>query len=312
MLGDLHESFDVFKFRLGLFGLADIEPLHAHALHRHFPVALHANDLSGLFALHVFDEEVGDAGAAILVIRELRPFVENVGIDRDNRIERRFRFDAAHDHVVDETAAAAVGLDVVDAVDFIGGAVFHENIANAAGYLAPHAENRMRMDDFAVADDDVLRRTVQTPGVAVAARLDDDAVVALIETAVLDEHVARHFDVDAVVVVAVGVDIKPAHDDVLAVVEMDRPERRIAHLEILEPDVFAAVDLQKVGPRVGVWLLVDAALFNRIILRAPVVKLAAGGADAVVLRHPLLPERVLEFSLVAAQHALAGDGDIGA
>ena len=168
------------------------------------------------------------------------------------------------------------------------------------------------MDDLAVADDDVLRRTIQAPGVAVAAGLDDDAVVALVEAAVLNEHVARHFDVDAVVVVAVGVDVKPAHDDVLAVVEMDRPERRIAHFEILEPDIFAAVDLQKMRARVGVGLLIDAALLDRIILRAPVVELTAGGADAVVLRHPLLPERVLEFALVAAQHALAGDGDVGA
>ena len=312
MLGDLNESLDILKFRLGFFSAADIEPLHTNALDRHLLVALHSHDLLGLFAFDVLDEKIGDASAARLIIRELRPLVKNVGIDRKNRIKRRLRLDAAHDHVVDESAAAAVGLDVVDAVDFTGGAVLHENVAHAAGDFAPHAEHRMGVDDFTFADYDVFRRAVEPPCVAVASGLDDDAVVALVEAAVLDEHVARHFDIDAVVVVAVRVNVEPADGYVLAVVEVDRPERRIAHFKILEPDVFAAVDLQKMRARVGVGLLVDAALLDRIILRAPVVKLTAGGADAVVLRHPLLPERVLELAGVAAQHALAGYGDVGA
>ena len=80
----------------------------------------------------------------------------------------------------------------------------------------------------------VFARGVQTPCVAVAARLDDHSVVALIERAILDEEIARHLQVDAVIVVSMGPYVQVAGDAVVAQVDVNRPERTFANAESVE------------------------------------------------------------------------------
>ena len=60
-----------------------------------------------------------------------------------------------------------------------------------------------------------LKRSVDTPAVAVAARFDRDAVVAGVEETIFDQDVAGGFGVAAIVVGAVGGDLHAAHGDVL-------------------------------------------------------------------------------------------------
>ena len=56
--------------------------------------------------------------------------------------------------------------------------------------------------------------TVEASAVGVAAGLDRDAIVARVEGAIFDEHVAARLGVAAVVVGAVALDVDSAHGDV--------------------------------------------------------------------------------------------------
>ena len=91
-------------------------------------------------------------------------------------------------------------------------------------------------------------RCRETPCILVAARLYHYRVVALVETAVLDEDVFRHLDVNAVVVAPVSIDIKPPRNDSVAKIEVNCPKRRLAYLESLKPHIPAAVELDEMRP----------------------------------------------------------------
>ena len=128
-----------------------------------------------------------------------------------------------------------VGLDEEDAQHgIVHRTMVHVDVADAARNLAADAQQCVTLDDVAVADDDVFARGVQTPCVAVAARLDDHSVVALIERAILDEEIARHLQVDAVIVVSMGPYVQVAGDAVVAQVDVNRPERTFANAESVE------------------------------------------------------------------------------
>ncbi len=77
----------------------------------------------------------------------------------------------------------------------------------------------------AIADDDVLRRNMQTPSVGVSAALDGNAVISRVENAVLDEHIAARLRIASVVVGTVTVDGNAAHDDVGGEHWMNLPHR---------------------------------------------------------------------------------------
>ena len=109
------------------------------------------------------------------------------------------------------------------------------------------------------------------PAVAVPSGLDDKRVVSLIEGASFDQHIARHLDVDAVVVAVPRHDIDITDDRALAKEEMDRPERRVANADILETDVAAAVELDEMRPRAGILLVRNAAALDRDALRSPLL-----------------------------------------
>ena len=312
MFRDLDKTFDVLEDVAGALDLADVKPVDAHTLDRHLGIAENADGRTRALAGDVVDEQIADTGLLQLVIRKLRPFVKDVRLHRHHRVGCALRLDVAHHHILHESAAAAVGLDIIDAMNFARGAFLHQNVPDSAGNFTPHAEHGVRVDDLAIADHDVFRRAVEPPGIAVAPGLDDHAVVALVEAAVFDKHVARHLDIDAVVVVAVREHVEPAYGHILAVVEMNRPEGRIADLEVFKPHVLATVDLQQVRTRVGVGLLPYLALGYGNVFGAPGVKLKPRVADAVRLRNPFLPERILELARISAQRTLAGDGDVGA
>ena len=137
----------------------------------------------------------------------------------------------------------------------------------------------------AVADDDVLDRHVHAPAVVVAAGLERDAVVAGVEGAALDQHVAARLRIAAVVVRAVAADRHVAHRDVLAEDRMDLPHRRVDDRDALDEDVAAAVRLDEVRPQ-PVALAEDAlARPARRELRGPSVVSRAARLSSCRRRH---------------------------
>src|SRR4029079_1102978 len=133
-------------------------------------------------------------------------FVVEVG--GDDRFGHLADGDVAHGDALDQPAAGRVGLEPQHAIEAraVHAALLREDVPRAAGDLAADDDAAVPVAHVAVADDDVLDRRVQPPSVVVAAGLERDAVVAGVERALLDQHVAARFGVAAVVVGAVAVD----------------------------------------------------------------------------------------------------------
>ena len=96
------------------------------------------------------------------------------------------------------------------------------------------------------------RRHVDAPPVGVAPGLDRDAVVAGVEVAAFDQHVAARLRITAVVVRTVRLDPYAAHGDVRAQHRIDLPHRRVPDRHALDQDVAAAVRLDERRPEVGI------------------------------------------------------------
>ena len=126
-----------------------------------------------------------------------------------------------------------------------------------------------------VAHHHILRRGVEAPRVAVASRLDDHGIVTLVKGAVLDQHIACHLDVYAVVVVSFGMDVKVAGYRAVAHIEVDGPERTLANPETVEQDVAAAVEVYEVRTHV-VLTLRQLPLLDRDIGRCHGIELFQG------------------------------------
>ena len=101
----------------------------------------------------------------------------------------------------------------------------------------------MRIYNLALANHNILGRTVKPPSISVAPRLDYHTIIALIKYAILYKHIARHFNINAIVVVAVGINIKPSHGYIFTVVEVNCPKRRVADFKVFKPDIGTTVDL---------------------------------------------------------------------
>src|SRR5262249_4955806 len=146
-------------------------------------------------------------------------------------------------HAFDRAAAHRVGLQPQHAIEprAVHPAALGEHVARAAGDLASDDDPAVAVAHLAVADDHVLHRRVHAPPIVVAAGLEGDAVVARVERAALDEHVAARLRVAAVVVRTVAPDADAADDDVRAQHRMDLPHRRVDDRHALDHDVAAAV-----------------------------------------------------------------------
>ena len=102
----------------------------------------------------------------------------------------------------------------------------------------------------AVGDDDIfdrLHRPVAAPG-----GFEHDAIVAGLDVAVGDDYVARRIDVDAVAIdrpqIVEQRDAADAH--VVAVLRVDRPGRRVAHGDVVNPDAAGVPDFnERAGAR---------------------------------------------------------------
>ena len=140
--------------------------------------------------------------------------------------------------------------------------------------------------------------------------LDRDAVVAGVERAVLDQHVAARLGIAAVVVRAVAADRYAADGDVLAEHRVDLPHRRVDDRHALDEHVAAAIGLDEIRPQVVA--RAEDALGDRhalgLHLDQPVARRAGRGPDCPGSRR----RQSHQCSVVrlAVERAVAGDRDV--
>src|SRR5699024_10627521 len=137
------------------------------------------------------------------------------------------------DHqVLDQSASAPTGLQPDPAIGALEHAVADHDVAHAAAHLAADHHAAVAAHHRASGDGDVLGRGPLRS--ALGACLDRDAVVAYVDVAVADAHVAAGLRVDAVGVRGLGgvVDAEPADGDVLAQRRVHGPGRGIPQRHI--------------------------------------------------------------------------------
>ena len=160
----------------------------------------------------------------------------------------------------------------------------------------------MSVFHHAVPDHNVLSGLVQSPSVLITTCLDDHGVIPLVEVAVLDQQIAGHIDVDAVVVVSMRIDIKAAHHTLVTHIEVDGPERALAYLEVLEYDVLAAIQLYQMGPHVAFRQIGQSSFFDGRQLRAPAIEFTCCILMSLRSLEPHLPQVHLRCQCTCARN----------
>src|SRR5205814_8932455 len=115
------------------------------------------------------------------------------------------------------------------------GAAADFHIANAAGHFRADRQAGETAAQFAVGDLEVLGGLADAHAFGPAAGLERDRVVAGVDVAVIDLHVARGIDVDAVAVGGFAADREVLRDAVLAIRQANRPNAPLADGKIPVP-----------------------------------------------------------------------------
>ena len=251
------------------------------------------------------DGDIADPGDAGLEGgNDVAPLVQDVGVDLEHP-QHLGRGHVLHGHVLDEATPAVVRLDVEQPIDLVAGmAVVHVHPADAAGHRAADSQQAVALDHLATAHDDILRGHVQRPAVLVAAGLDHHGVVALVESAVLHDGMLGHLQVDAVVVVAMGIDIQVMGPDILAHEGVDGPERALPDLETIQLDVRAAVEVDQMRAHLHA-LALHMAVRHGDLRGTHRIELPRSLDMGIRTGEPRPPEIHLR-----SQHAGAGNGDV--
>src|SRR5262249_44029010 len=161
----------------------------------------------------------------------------------DDRIGDLSDRDIAHEYPFHDTASNRIGFDAQGPVQAraVHAAAFRENVAGASGYFAADGHAAVAVFHRAVPDDHVFHSNADTTAVVVAPRLQRDAIVAGIEGAPFDEHVAARFRIASIIVRPVSHDGHVTHGDIGRQDGVDLPHRRIPDGDALDQDVLAAV-----------------------------------------------------------------------
>ena len=110
------------------------------------------------------------------------------------------RKDISYIYFFDHASAAADRFEAEADIGADKGAVGYKDIAGPAGHFAADDKSTVRTIDDIIADDHVLRRPPPFTPVLIASGFDADAVVSRVEGAVLEEHAATGFHVDAIAI----------------------------------------------------------------------------------------------------------------
>ena len=240
-----------------------------------------------------------------------------VEVDFQHRLATLSHLDVAGIDILDDTAAAGVGLDAHHAVETgaVHLVVLGKHVAASARDFTADDHTSVSVLHLAVAYDDVLAGFVPESSVHVASALDGDAVVAGVEVAVLNEHTVTRFGVTSVAVGAVVVDVYASHGHVLAEQGVDDPEGRTQQGHALDEHTVTLVGVDELRAQsVG---LGEASVVH---VHAVFGHLQQSCTAAVSLAgHALFPSVVGSAApgppglavAAAVDGTLAGDGDVG-
>src|ERR1017187_1022425 len=163
----------------------------------------------------------------------------------------RLNLAVADENIPDVAAAGGVGLETKSVVQVgtVEGAILRENILNASRRFAAATHAAVAGLEMTVLDDEIAAGDVDTMAVPVAAGFDGNAIVAVAEVAILDEHVGAGIRIATVGVRAGGFHRDAAHGDVRAIQRRDDPHGRAENLHAFNQNVPAARGLDEIRPQ---------------------------------------------------------------
>lgn len=131
--------------------------------------------------------------------RSIGPIAPHVGLEGKNSIESS-SFATLDNDAIDLRTLTLVGLDRNEVIELTRClAVVHVNKVGAMGDLLTNAEECPTAFGLASTNQDETSRTGTVPHLLDTTGFDGDSVTTLIEDTILDNEMARHFEIDAVV-----------------------------------------------------------------------------------------------------------------
>ena len=108
----------------------------------------------------------------------------------------------------------------------------------------------MAIGEVRILDEDVFRRTIDTQAIGVLAGLDGYAIVVDVDIHVVDAHMLRGVDIDAVRAgdVVLGGNPQVLGHDVFAVQKEQAPDRLVVEVETSHMHLFGILDADEPRP----------------------------------------------------------------
>ena len=101
----------------------------------------------------------------------------------------------------------------------------------------------MQALEVTVTDNDILGCSPVIPSVVIASALNGYVIVTIVKVDILNEDISRAFGIYAVIVDKFGIVAYASADDILAVKEMETPERRVGDKDVLNGNTFTPIEL---------------------------------------------------------------------
>mmetsp|Transcript_7181 Transcript_7181/g.22661 ORF Transcript_7181/g.22661 Transcript_7181/m.22661 type:complete len:279 (-) Transcript_7181:312-1148(-) len=191
---------------------------------------------------NVFERDVAHVGRRrglpALGARGIRTAVVEVHQDAVAERRRALGRNAVEDDVPHVRPARRPGLDVRHRVGGKDVHVLNQNVLHSTRRLRPDGDARVAARTIDAAHRDVFGGLAVVQAEAVPARLDGHAIIATGIRRILDDHISRRVRIPPVRIrrVARRFDGHAAHVDVVAVVDVRVPERRVEKLHVVDAD----------------------------------------------------------------------------
>src|SRR6185437_5180958 len=233
-------------------------------------------------------------------------------INREHSLGNSSYEDVAHEDVFDHATTPGVRLETQCPIEIgaIHAAIFDEDITTVSRDFTSYNHSAMSIFHGAAAHDYIFGRNMYASTVRVPPALNGDAVVARVEDAILNQHIAARLRIATIVVGAVTDYRDAAHSNVAGKHRMDFPHRRVNNPYPLDKDVLTTVGLYETISQV--MAVAKHALLYRHTAIAQLAQsgyvspgrwVAAGRCSARPLPPVIVGRRAIE-------HATASDRDV--
>lgn len=182
--------------------------------------------------------------------------------------------------VFDDAAATAGALDADAVVGAVAGAVQETHMPDAAGFFAADGADAVAVENMAAEVGDIFGRTVHFPAFLITARLDAEGVIANVGKTIMHQDMAARIGVQAIRVGRIKRGNQPAVADVnvLAIKQVDVPERGVDESGAFDANVFAIFDLNEHRTAADGTIGAGIAMFGHVHGCPPDGALAVKGA----------------------------------